>query len=705
MIAPSPQPGSEESSERFATPRVEMTLPQKQAIESKLKSLGAIEAKKLSGKETLVVDIDKVMSVPAPLLRVWVGRENGKFLAKREVLIQYLSGKVGISREAYMRGDRTEKPILYIPESVEAATTMMGIKNADFQTTIWELCPNVSVKETELAHPIQGSQDQGLSQYEAKYATFIFHPQYGDAFRDEKGALQIRDKTTRKYKPFSFTAMRAYGTTSNKHFLSSEEDQRTMQKRIDELFPHLVANKLIDPLRDARELTARGGQTLGEQAHRKVLLEGGFVTLNGVRHYISKSKEIASKEWELIQFTPQLAGLADPHTGTVLYTFRVFDKNKDQAEIKNNSNGKGTMFYRTSGDQVGLRSVSGEALVPKRPHETSQQHELRVLAAERGIQSLLKMCGNAPQLTSLLQDKGSNAGQLEGTARFIGESDTAAKEGFAALATKFGEEGLAQRFFSAYSDLIHSADDCEDTLRSISTKDIRAEVREEIIAGVRKNILSRAQSLLSDSVHTDNPEEVASMIQSFSSAGAIFASACKALRAKGELSLEDIKDGSLSSLVGQDINGVDADTMMRIQKERYAGKYSAELQEELDGKLKEAIGSRDSQFFIYRKGDEIISFMRFDPQPEYADGTHKYAASFMTDPRFEGGNLGKALLELIIQKQRESGVTLHADCDPSLFDNLYKNMGFEFVRQYQDRGADTYEIVLRPLPSSLAKAA
>lgn len=164
-----------------------------------------------------------------------------------------------------------------------------------------------------------------------------------------------------------------------------------------------------------------------------------------------------------------------------------------------------------------------------------------------------------------------------------------------------------------------------------------------------------------------------------------------------------MRDTSLEVIAGDSVSEEDKQAMRNIQEKYYAGKYPETLMQELRGGLDRAFTSPDARFYLYRKGGELITFVRFDYLTASNDNG-KHMGSFMTNPVYEGGALGQALLEIALNKELVSG-PLYAECDPSLVP-FYEKFGFRLLRSYKDdHGVDTCDIVLEPESESLREAA
>lgn len=166
---------------------------------------------------------------------------------------------------------------------------------------------------------------------------------------------------------------------------------------------------------------------------------------------------------------------------------------------------------------------------------------------------------------------------------------------------------------------------------------------------------------------------------------------------KNSFALESIRSTSLDVLTGgtASLTEEDRNTILELQQSRYASKYNASLMIELTESLTSAMQNPNCRFYIYRKGGKILSYVRFESDPAKPDSLHM--ASFMTNPEYEGGSIGQAMLEVALKKELEKGLPIHAECDPSLVP-FYAKYGFQEVLggRYDDHGAETCKIVLNP---------
>ncbi|GEM_PF-4992621 len=265
------------------------------------------------------------------------------------------------------------------------------------------------------------------------------------------------------------------------------------------------------------------------------------------------------------------------------------------------------------------------------------------------------------------------------------------------------DKKLVDRLFAGYAKLVEGIDQMEGYLRDEFGDKSTAAINEIIELRLKR---AREVLFLASGEAKFSPQSFSSFIDFVEEYAEknIFLNTCKLLRQKGLLSLEDIKDTSLETSVGDHIAAHDAEEILHIQQSRYDKKYPDELQVELGASLQDALKSPYSNFYLYRKNGEILTYVRFDQLAASNDGEKKHMASFMTNPKFEGGALGQAMLELALEKELEKGA-VYAECDPSLVP-FYEKFGFRLLRSYKDDyGVETCDIVLEPASESEREAA
>ena len=254
--------------------------------------------------------------------------------------------------------------------------------------------------------------------------------------------------------------------------------------------------------------------------------------------------------------------------------------------------------------------------------------------------------------------------------------------------------------FHEFAGIVREIDNLETYLRSEFGSEDFVTLRQ-----LAERQLDQSRKFLSSAyAERHDTESLRLLVKEAQEGNSLFLNACRLLRKEGKLSLEAIRDGSLEVHSG-DISQADANTILEIQEERYREKYPEAMQEGLRNDLSDALKSPYSRFYLYRKDGEIVTYVRYDDLIASNDVEKRHMASFMTNPKFEGGALGQALLEVALQNELGKDQPLYAECDPSLVP-FYEKFGFILLRSYKDdHGVETCDIMLESESESLREAA
>ncbi|MCR4325210.1 MAG: GNAT family N-acetyltransferase [Patescibacteria group bacterium] len=264
-------------------------------------------------------------------------------------------------------------------------------------------------------------------------------------------------------------------------------------------------------------------------------------------------------------------------------------------------------------------------------------------------------------------------------------------------AAAVGAKEPAEFVFRKFVETDAAALDAEKVLRE-SFRSADKGAAHEIAMNVRRRAADLFRRLLAEPI--DNTDETRARLEVIASSinkdTLLFTSACRVLRERGELSLKEIRGSSLEVVVGERIAAQDREAILNIWMSQYQDKYPEEKLNELRAELENALASPYSRFYLYRKDGEIITFVRFDDLTASNDES-KHMGSFMTNPLYEGGALGQALLEVALRSEMQQGGKIYAECDPERVE-FYEKFGFRVIRgPYEDdSGVKTYDIVLEP---------
>ncbi len=213
--------------------------------------------------------------------------------------------------------------------------------------------------------------------------------------------------------------------------------------------------------------------------------------------------------------------------------------------------------------------------------------------------------------------------------------------------------------------------------------------------------LNRARKLLADAhTYKDEPERLVALAQSVQADIALFTDACRVLKTRNQLSLEQVRDGTLESVNAAQLQEVNRTDMRHIWEYRYAGKYGAELEHELRAQFEKALGSEQTTFYIYRYKGQIACYFSAEQVGTSEDELpKKHLASFLTSQSFEGGMLGQAVMEQgIDQEQKGSVLVAESDIDivrTPIVSKYFEDYNFYATHRFEDQGEPTLALERR----------
>jgi hypothetical protein len=117
-------------------------------------------------------------------------------------------------------------------------------------------------------------------------------------------------------------------------------------------------------------------------------------------------------------------------------------------------------------------------------------------------------------------------------------------------------------------------------------------------------------------------------------------------------SLEDLKSLRVIAVQGSALSSDERSALQAMAQSNYRKpKEKRPLQN-----MAEHLAHADTRFYLLKKEDKVLSFVRFDQQP---DGS-KYGASFHVDSRIQRSGLGEAMLTHAMKRETEAGETVRA---------------------------------------------
>ena len=280
-----------------------------------------------------------------------------------------------------------------------------------------------------------------MSALEAKTAALLFHPDYGDAFRNEKNRLIIRNPDTREYTQFTGKFFHRHGITykrfahtENARAKDSPAQMFNIREGIAANLPNLVEKGLVRPVEDFKQMTYGRVHVSDQRVERAGVTPSGDRHIRGVKHYIGK--QFIGKSVRIVDISPTLGAVVDMSAGgeRVTHTFNIIPREQAKAGAAN--------MYLAGAPLTQTRPFSAEAVaLPRRSDESLEQYRDRIEKTDRGLAHLLlHVVPKYPALSKMLRDKPTYELASIAQAAYLLERDKQAKR-FGEFVQAYGELG------------------------------------------------------------------------------------------------------------------------------------------------------------------------------------------------------------------------------------------------------------------------
>jgi ribosomal protein S18 acetylase RimI-like enzyme len=629
---------------------------------------------------SIVVDIEALKALPRQAVRRLGPIANHPAYGQKKkhvTLYEIFRSQSVITKEQLEQNDFKERPLFYVPQNAAAALSPDEIKKTDFQMGVWEVMGGTTTKA--IPYPVKEGSASDVQ--ETRLATLLFHPKYGDGYRDEGGDFWIRDKKTREYKKLSGRMLETYGLstvswiTEERRKDKSRPTTRSLRQSVRDLFPNLISRDLIRP--EDFGIASTGQHTEKERVVRTTVSPDGYVMFNAVKHYLGR--EFYGKPIRIYQLSEDMGGLvtvANDGTETLSHTFRIFSKDNVR------KTGKGYPIAGQSLTEIQAFTPENVSL-PKRADENEKAYENR-LASLEGFGFLLKVSNDLASLGVYLQKENIYTQMIVARSakafvdqqsydRFLKFAKTFGKDGVRTfLATgydiSFGDKivALGERLppesttliLKKYCEIADTAERTTDYLaKNIKTDTVKPRLPEEAIYD---QLMRQGKELLSRYITEEEDKtlnQISEALTVIKSDILLFAATFKIASKENNISLEDIRDTEITVAESNSLEQKDRDTMISIFR-RNREAHSPELFKAELGEFKTALEKPDVRFYILRNKEEIIAFVRF----EDLENGNAYAGSFNVDPTAQRSTIGRAFLHSAINQENETR-TIEASVD------------------------------------------
>ena len=219
-----------------------------------------------------------------------------------------------------------------------------------------------------------------------------------------------------------------------------------------------------------------------------------------------------------------------------------------------------------------------------------------------------------------------------------------------AIGERYADDGVAQRIFAKYTELVDAANSVEDYLR----EQFGAAATSETVHSIQEALLQDGKDILvACADQKERPEDALDLLQRTDAAIVLFKRAVRAVREADptQFSLKEIAHIDVHITSGTQVSPEDAVKMQAIYRENYE-KYPMTFKDKLLTTLDERLRNPESRFYIVRdkRTDAIIAFDTFTPQE---DGT-VYFGNFNVNPQYQHSRIGEAVMDLSLEKEAQN---------------------------------------------------
>lgn len=683
----------------------------REAVLQALEQKGVIEKK----KDFYVVDLPAIKELR---LKQMVNAQTKKgqpflpYIERGRAYALYLLFKdiKVVSKEDQQNKHQSPKPLFYTPESLDQALDPEAIKQSDFYLGLWDIndpkADRLVSRGRKKEYPCD---NEVLNMHEVTIAALIYHPKYGSGYRNEEGVLMVKDKKG-KYVKFSAQLFNGYnykGGTGIETENAMSLDIAPMEF-IEKQAPNIFHRKLLEKF-DLRQQGEVGGQNNIEKSGVR---SSGEVMMNGVLYHLGK--QFVNKKIRIHQIAPGLGGITaldEEGVEKLSYTFNLFGHDDQRLKpVK-----FGSRFYGRAGAELTAVTPyqAGEA-VPRRPDETIEDYQHRLGMLEN-FEIFLKYKKFFAQQAGISLNALNLSEQQFVVEKFTDLSDLHRQKvlelarrhgGLKALrallnlppqnldrvmeaADKMGPL-LFEELLDKHDEIIETAYKTGDQV-SREFFQAKQELNDEQTAKLRAELLRRANRVMVDffeNISNAGEEdrglklrqvlhELDAVKQDVLIFGGIFKSAFKGSE---RVDFEQIKDLSFGSFSPAGIDGRQKSQMLLIAKENWKQQEKSlpGITDFVAGGLRSKLNSDNqvSRFSLLSKGDQVVSFVRFDDRPDLGENA-VYAGSLNVSPLMRGSAIGEAVMRNAIDSEAKEHV-ICADVFPEVQagTSYVENFGF-----------------------------
>jgi hypothetical protein len=247
----------------------------------------------------------------------------------------------------------------------------------------------------------------------------------------------------------------------------------------------------------------------------------------------------------------------------------------------------------------------------------------------------------------------------------------------------------ADILFKTYGEIINTTNSIEQILKEILPEYIVEESSDEIL-DIRKSLFVRAKDLLVTfyDKKDKNDVDLINDLDRYKAEILLYADTYKKLKESGkEITLEDIKNTQITILSQEEKEKMSKNFWNITKANRPFIIEGSQEMKEREKNFNLTIGNKNSDFYVLKYKDNVISFCSFTPDE---DG-NLYIESLNTESEAKGSHIGSEFLPSVLEKVKNSRKDIYGHVHTHNSGTLpyYERLGFD-VKQVEENGELKY---------------
>lgn len=638
---------------------------------------------------------------------------------KYEILFYTFNNLPVISKEDYEDGKRETKDLFYIPETAKSAFDVDSIKKSRFYLNFKDVVKRYSYSETIYA------KNQEEIDLLAHQVLLIYHPQYGDGYRDEDNNLIVKYKDG-KYRPIRTKFFEQYPQVK----LGKDENKYTLTPSklfADDALSELIQNNLIQ-MSDFKEFKSSRFRT----REFKKINSSGFVTVHGtdgkgIRYYVGKGKELSENpNARVSKINEKLAVVINKNKNDQRYIshyFHLTDSDNTDLTVSKPSSSSATQRTGTflATREITKTTIYNNENIKKEDDDNSQSLEkfrklfdkVEKIRSDCGVDLFEKMTDEVhwQTISSALLETTKDLSEVS---QFINKygidyfadfiSADVSIEDFDRYVSlgKNLEEETAKSVLLKYNEILDSVNKTKDKIKSV----INFEVEQPILN--ISDIQLRAKKILMDFADLSAQAklkgsdiafiELLKKLDNIKQEVVIFASLFKQVAKSKDINLNELLGVKLVNSTGGNISNFDQQEIIEIYKNNRE-QYPKKLLENTGQDLNKSLQVTDNHFYLVKLNDQIVSYIRYKDLPN----GRVYVGSFNVRPEAKSSAIGDALIKTTLEQEGKEkvieGVVYSKHPKFESYIKYLESLGFKVVGEiddYEGTGEKFYKIERQP---------